>query len=443
MPRKPASSERPQHRRGKPPVDGSLPSGASGFSRYKFIAIIALLVVVVMAAGWNWFPEAPAGQVVATTAKNDRFLAMPVAAGAQPAAAALPKDAQRQLLVAQLEQADQVLCNYVESTRYPNSSRPMSEHPDQIYPNQPVAESHPMRKKGGGTDKEIQIQTTQSRVYLAAGEAAIFTIKATDTSGKPLALSVDKAIARGLVYAGARETSPVPVPMSDSGREGDAIAGDGIYSGMLAPVQTGFASFNGTIRTELNYVVNGQTGFVFFDVIYSSETPAVWSGNIRESTEGGSLKFILKANVNTPGRYIVNGRVDDAKGKPFALVTFNDLLPQGGNDIPLTVVGNLLRDRQPAMPLTLRDVDAYLLKENTDPDRALMPRLEGSAYVSKTYPLKTFSDAEWSSEERSRYITEFSKDVALAKSALLQFDPEQERKPLPQSECSRNKKPKN
>jgi isocitrate dehydrogenase len=51
--------------------------------------------------------------------------------------------------------------------------------------------------------------------------------------------------------------------MSDSGREGDAIAGDGIYSGMLAPAQTGFASFNGTIRTELNYVVNGQTGFVF------------------------------------------------------------------------------------------------------------------------------------------------------------------------------------
>jgi hypothetical protein len=45
---------------------------------------------------------------------------MPAAAGAQPAAAVLPKDAQRQLLVAQLEQADQALCNYVESTRYPN-----------------------------------------------------------------------------------------------------------------------------------------------------------------------------------------------------------------------------------------------------------------------------------------------------------------------------------
>lgn len=442
MPRKSESSERSQHRRGQPPRDGGQSSGAGGFQRYKFIVIIAVMVTVVVAAGRNWFPEAPAGQVVASVAKKDRFLTTPAVAGALPATESLPKEAQRQLLVAQLEQADQALCNYIESTRYPNSSRPMSEHPDQVYPNQPVAESHPMRKKGGGTDKEIQIQTTQSRVYMAAGEAVIFTIKATDISGKPLTLSVDKAIARGLVYAGGRETSPVPVPMSDSGREGDAIAGDGIYSGMLAPAQTGFASFNGTIRTELSYVANGQTGFVFFDVIYSPETPANWSGNIRESTEGGSLRFILKANVNTPGRYIVNGRVDDAKGKPFALVTFNDVLPQGSNDIPLTVVGNLLRDQQPVMPLTLRDVDAYLLKENTDPDRALMPRLEGNTYVSKTYPLKTFSDAEWSSEERSRYITEFSKDVALAKSALLKFDPEQERKPLPQSECSKNKKSK-
>lgn len=442
MPRKPASSERSRHRQQPPSADGGRASSAGGFLRYKFIAIIALALVVMAAAGWNWFPETPAGQVAATATKSERFLAMPTVAGALPATETLPREAQRQLLVAQLEQADQTLCNYVESTRYPHHSRPMSEHPDQVYPNQPVAESHPMRKKGGGTDKEIQIQTTQSRVYLAAGENATFTIRAVDSSGKPLALSVDKAIARGLVYGGTRETSPVPVPLSDTGREGDAIAGDGIYSGMLAPAQTGFAGFNGTIRTELNYVVNGQTGVVFFDVIYSPETPAIWTGNIRESTEDGSLRFILKANVTTPGRYIVNGRVDDAKGKPFALVTFNDLLPQGSNDIPLTLAGNLLRDQQPAMPLTLRDVDAYLLKENTDPDRALMPRLQGSAYVSKTYPLKTFLDAEWSSEERSRYITEFSKDVAQAKSALLKFDPEMERQTLPQSECSRNKKAK-
>ena len=84
------------------------------------------------------------------------------------------------------------------------------------------------------------------------------------------------------------------------------------------------------------------------------------------------------------------------------------------------------------MPLILRDVDGYLLKENADPDRALMPRLEGKVFTSKKHPLTGFSDAEWQSEERTRYLTEFTKDVKLAKSELEAFDPGQ---PLPPSEC--------
>ncbi|MFD2270461.1 hypothetical protein ACFS07_03130 [Undibacterium arcticum] len=90
------------------------------------------------------------------------------------------------------------------------------------------------------------------------------------------------------------------------------------------------------------------------------------------------------------GRYVVTGRVDDAKGKPFALVTFNELLTQGSNEVRLTVFGKLMRDQTPSFPLALRDVDAYLLKQDTDPDRALMPRIAGVAHVTKVYPIKGF-----------------------------------------------------
>jgi hypothetical protein len=91
-----------------------------------------------------------------------------------------------------------------------------------------------------------------------------------------------------------------------------------------------------------------------------------------------------------------------------------------------------MRDQEPAQPLTLRDVDGYLLKENTDPDRAMLPRLEGKVYAGKPQPLKALSDAEWQSEERSRYLTELAKDLALARSALAEFDPAA---PLPKSAC--------
>ena len=98
--------------------------------------------------------------------------------------------------------------------------------------------------------------------------------------------------------------------------------------------------------------------------------------------------------------------------------------------------GKLLRDQEPAFPLTLRDVDGYLLKENTDPDRALLPRLEGKVATAKAHPAKDFSDAEWQGEERSRYLAEFGRDLSAARAALASFDPAA---PLPPSECAEHK----
>ena len=321
------------------------------------------------------------------------------------------------------ELVDHTYCNYAAGTKYPEASRPAAEHPDQMNPNAPITETNAMRLGGGRTEPGVLLQTSQSRVFLASGEAAALSLRAVDADGKPLALVVTRAVAQGLTFKGGRATAQVPLAFADDGQGADAAAGDGAFAGIVAPAQTGLASFNGTIRAEVNYTVNGRQGVVLFDVIYTPELPAVWSGQVREAVEDGSLVFYLKAEIRQAGRYIVHGRVDDAKGKPFALATFNDLLPAGSQEIKLMVFGKLMRDQEAAMPLTLRDVDGFLLKENTDPDRALMPRLEGKVYVGKAHPLKGFSDAEWQSEERMRHLVEFSKDVTLAKGAMAGFDP--------------------
>ncbi len=224
----------------------------------------------------------------------------------------------------------------------------------------------------------------------------------------------------------------MPLAFADDGAGADPVAGDGAFSGVLTPGQTGLAGFHGTIRTEVRFTAGGKNGSLIFDVIHSPRAPAVWAGAPREALEDGSLAFILRADVRQPGRYVVTGRVDDAKGRPFALATFNEVLGPGPNDIKLIVFGKLMIDGAPALPLTLRDVDGYLLKENTDPDRELMPRLEGPVLTSRTQSLKGVSDAEYSSEERERYLTEFAKDRKAAAAALAKFDPAQ---PLPPSAC--------
>lgn len=346
---------------------------------------------------------------------------------------------QRNRLVRQLEEADQTLCSYEDASKYPLSSRPAAEHADQLYPNQMVSESHAMRKKGGGSDEHIQIESSQSRVYMAARESVLLSLRASDQAHQTLNLFVTQAIARGMSFDNKRSATQVALAMADNGRDGDERANDGVVSAGFSPSATGLAQFHGTIRIEINFSVNGQSGFAYFDVIYSPELPATWAGKIRESSEAGALVFHLPLQVHKPGRYLVNARLDDASGAPFALLSFNEVLPQGRSEVKLVAAGNLLRDKDASFPMKLRDIDGFLLKEDSDPDRELIPRIEGVAHQSKNYNLKSFSDAEWAGEERQRHLSEFKKDVELAKAALVAFDPDQARRPFPQSVCRKGR----
>jgi hypothetical protein len=391
------------------------------------LALLAALVWRFMDHG----SPAPGGAAVQAPAPHGHPFFDPVEGKDLPAVD--ERSQRRQQLLSNYQLADHTLCSYRDGSQYPAGSRPMAENADQNYPNKPVTDMHPMRLQGGGADARVQLQTSQSRVYLASSEAVAFSLRAVDASNQVLPLVITRAVAQGITYNGSRQTPQVSVPFADDGSGADPVPNDGAFAGVLAPGQTGLAGFAGTIRTEVRYSVNGKNGVVVFDVIYTPELPAVWTGQVREAVENGSLNFYLKAEVRQAGRYVISGRVDDAQGKPFALLTFNDVLGAGPNEVKLTMFGKLMRDQDAALPLTLRDVDGYLLKENADPDRALMPRLEGKVYTSQRHPLKGFSDAEWQGEERTRYLTEFAKDVTQAKNALKAFDPAQ---PVPPSECA-------
>lgn len=338
----------------------------------------------------------------------------------------------RRQLVEHVQLTDHTYCSYLEGSRYPMDSRPAAQNPDQLHPNQPVAEMHPMRSEGGGTHGSVFLQTSQSRVYLAAGEAAAFSLRAVDAQGATVPLVITRALAQGMTYGGSRPTPQVALSFADDGGGADPVAGDQSYAAVLAPGQTGLAGFHGTIRTEVRYNAGGRNGFALFDVIYTPVLPASWTGQVREAVENGSLSFYLGLDVRQPGRYVVTGRVDDARGQPFALATFNEVLAVGTREVKLTVFGRLMTDERPALPLRLRDVDGYLLRENVDPDRLLVPRLEGQVFASRTQSMKGVSDAEWQSEERSRYLAEYAKDRNAAREQLAAFDPGQ---PLPPSAC--------
>lgn len=320
---------------------------------------------------------------------------------------------------ARLQRAERTLQSYREATRYPHESRPINEHPDQVHPFAPIPGELPLRMPG---DREsaggVRLVTTQERVFVSGAETVRFTVAAVDEGGRTLPLLINRAVAFDLPDPRqAAGRPPAPVPFTDAGQGPDTQAGDGVWSAVFSPATQGFADYAGTLRVQLDLNQNGRRGQLGFDVVYEPAVPGEWGG-VTEALHEGSLDFVLGLVVKQPGRYVVSGRAYDAQGKPFALLSFNEELAAGPQQVRLQVFGKLVRDAQPALPLTLRDVEGFLLYPDRFPDRAMLPRRAGVLYTSRITSAGRFGDAEWQSEERQRYLDELARDVAAARGAL-------------------------
>lgn len=362
-------------------------------------------------AWWAW-----PGQAAAPAAVNEAgrsHLALPAASQASAShpqgspftdTALRERLAQRELLLQRLERARVTLATYREQTRYPHESRPIEQHPDQVHPFEPVRESLPLRFPGTkAAVPGVRIVTSQDRVFMSGDETVKVSVAAQDDTGRALPLLVTRAVAFDL-----------PDPRQAAGRPQLALdfsASDGVHSAQFQPSRTAFADFAGTLRLQVTLSQEGRQGVVNFDVVYQPLVPAAW-GAITERVADGSLDFLVGLIVKQPGRYVVNARVDDARGQPFALVSFNEELGSGAQTARLRVFGKLLRDAAPAMPLRLRDLQGFLLLEDRFPDRAMLARREGVVFTGASHALKAFSADEWRSEERDRYLAELGRDVA-------------------------------
>ncbi|TXT36062.1 MAG: hypothetical protein FD135_4526, partial [Comamonadaceae bacterium] len=283
--------------------------------------------------------------------------------------------------------------------------------PDQVHPFAPIIEELQLSNGKGELVKGLHLRTTQERVFLSGAESVSFTVAAVDDNGHSLPLSLRNASAQSVPDSRTPITViQTPVTFADDG--------SGRYSGRLTPSTQGFQNYAGTIRLLVEVASGAQQGVAQFDVIYSPDVPASWTG-VREALEAGSLNFYVKANVRQAGRYVVSARVDDANGVPFALLQFNDEVAAGSREFRLQVFGALVLDKRPAFPLRLRDVDGFLLIPDKFPDRATMARQPGVIHTSARYALDRFSPAEWDSEERRRYLAEYGKD---AETALRQME---------------------
>lgn len=334
-----------------------------------------------------------------------------------------------------LRRAEERLAAYQRWARYPPDCRPASEQPERLEPTAPLLRAVPLARQGGQSP-EVRLQLGQDRVTLVGSESARLSLRCEDSLGALLACSVLTARALPLIPgptggAPSRDAPPRPTPaelrFSDDGRSGDEVAGDGILTATLQPARLGFGGYLGPLRVALSLHAQtpasdeGETGEALFDLWYTPEPPAVLTGQVREAIVDGSLHLYLGIDVRTAGHYELAARVDDSRGKSFALLQSQSELAVGPQELTLVVFGKLILDAAPAMPLRLRDVDGFLLRQTDDdaePDREHLPLLAGYVHTSGSYPPAVFSNREWQGAERDRSEKQLQDELDAARDAL-------------------------
>lgn len=313
------------------------------------------------------------------------------------------------LAAQRLERAQRTLDSYVQATKYPPTSRPLSEHPDQIEPLNKV--DHRQLLVPGG---QSRLRLRYDRSVLVGADAVMIQLSGEDSVGNPLPCEIVSASATEAPFSpDVGRHGPVALSFTGDGSGGDAVAGT--FATRFQPARQGFAQHLGGIRITVRARVGDEEGATGFDVYYTPTPPAVFTRAVREVLEHGSLSLYLGINVHKAGRYVVTARADDATGNGFAYLSFNDEVQEGAREIPLVVFGKLISDRHAGAPFRLHDVEGFLLKEDTDPDRELVQPLLGTVHTTRIYPESAFSDEEWQSEQRTRNMDEFTRNLEDAK----------------------------
>lgn len=316
----------------------------------------------------------------------------------------------------------------LKSPRQPAGLAPGPAGRDGASPFAAGSRLQPLRTTEGEPLPNRLLATAQERVELSGRDTTVLQVAVLDDARRPLPLRVAQATARELPAAGSSfRAGSASVSFTDDGRDGDAIAHDGVWSARVLPAAWPTGPHEAIWRIEAELQTDlGRSAQAIFELAYAPQPPAVWGGPVRETLQQGSLVFELPLEVAEPGRYQVSARAVDAQGRPLAVLLFDGPLEAGAQTVPLTLFGRLLRDAQTVFPVTLRDVEGHVLRETEGPAaregsaamRTALPYRAGLVHASATYPASAFSQAEWNGEPRRRRLAELTREVEQARREL-------------------------
>lgn len=212
-----------------------------------------------------------------------------------------------------------------------------------------------------------------------------------------------------------------PIAAGDDGSNGDAKAGDLLYTFLVRPTQKDW----GNLYLETEFEVEGRPHVQRADWFSTPHTVATFGTNLRDSARGGHLFIDIPINVSKPGFYKIDANLQQKDGdKQFvASATWEGQLAAGAQNVPLRFWGKVIRDREINGPYIVRNIRGRRDNSPVTPDmlrRALEsgqplgekkhtePLYEyirpAGNFETQSYEAREFTDKEWDSPQKQRRI---------------------------------------
>jgi hypothetical protein len=206
--------------------------------------------------------------------------------------------------------------------------------------------------------------------------------------------------------------------VGDNGENGDAVAGDNIYTFQWRPMKADWGDM--TIEADITYGPGKRTKVTaaFFS---SPNLPARFTGVFNERIDEGSLKVSAVLEVFKAGTYHLEANMKDKKnGEYIAYAIFDNKLKTGTQEVEFIFFGKILRDKGLDGPYIITNFRGHRVNlpidpewfgqgaeglkkiqaaRTTEPDKEIvMPYKE--EFETRFFDVTNFSKDAWASQEK-------------------------------------------
>jgi uncharacterized protein DUF4784 len=287
---------------------------------------------------------------------------------------------------------------YRDRAQFPRWSQPLAPGEDPILRDREVS---PVSARGP-RDDGATLTVLPDQVAFESPDAVLLYAYLTANGERVAARSI------GCEIVTESLTPLVALSFGDAGTDGDAVAGDHIYTALYQPEAGQMSALSEsflarvTAFSEEGEEIRAGTSFQY------SNPDAQLTGNYRDRLEDGSLVIEAELDVRNPGRFHLEGTLyDAAAANPLAWSQDAAELSPGRQWLRLSFFGRILHERGIDGPYLLR----FLALSTATAMPNAKNRLVENAFVTGHYTAAQFSDEPFNDPDLLEAASRLERDL--------------------------------